>query len=338
MAQDSATDDNDGIVIEDEDGNRFVWVPCNGSDRVTYEKENGLAVTWREKYSDKQTSYIEYTDWTDDGGDSNSVSKYGGFYVARYEAGIPSNADFYAENDGDTYYTDERKNVVTYIPVSKANTPSWNYISQENAKTVSTNMYQNSSSVTSSLIDSYAWDTIVEWMGKNKPGIALDTTNYGNYTDSNIAVDNENAIYALHRYNEAKKDSGKNTLWTLASTYKKGNLTTGMILLTDTSIRDNYEFKDYDDTNYIYTIRKELATGATDATKVNNIYDMAGNMWEWTTEIGYRGGQTTTEQAVLRGGYFRNNGDTYPLSSRYGGDYANYCDVGFGFRVVLYIK
>ena len=32
---------------------------------------------------------------------------------------------------------------------------------------------------------------------------------------------------------------------------------------------------------YEYT---ELATGSSDTFKKYNIYDMAGNMWEWTTE------------------------------------------------------
>ena len=45
-----------GLVISDKfddddsnsrGGNQFVWVPCSGDKGVTYEKENGLATTWK---------------------------------------------------------------------------------------------------------------------------------------------------------------------------------------------------------------------------------------------------------------------------------------------------
>ena len=65
----------------------------------------------------------------------------------------------------------------------------------------------------------------------------LDTQNFENFTD---------------RYNSDKVDPSHNSSWTLATTYRKGKLTTGAISLTDTSIRDNYEFKNYDDDNYTY--------------------------------------------------------------------------------------
>ena len=111
---------SNGMVISDiygdddnntKGGNQFVWVPCsvdkgatdatdNGT-TVTYEKVNGLAVTWKSEYpihwyytivpngyqGDDQNKII--TDWKDEGGDTESVAKYGGFYIARYEAGLP---------------------------------------------------------------------------------------------------------------------------------------------------------------------------------------------------------------------------------------------------------
>ena len=353
-----------GLVISDrygdddnnsKGGNQFVWVPCSGDKGVTYEEKNGLAKTWKDNYSSKQWWYTNYqsgTDskgngiyspikgsWSDDGGKTSSVDTYGGFYIARYEAGVPSNAPFYANTSGAKYETSSKKNTDQYIPVSKKNNQSWNYISQVNAKTVSSNMYKDSKVVTSQLVDSYAWDTIVQWMEKNDSykGIGLDSSNYGNYYN-NDKIDLSNALYAAHRYG-ARKNTSVNDYWTIATKYIKGPIKSGGEAVTASTGPSKYEFaaSTYDETNYNYDIRKELATGSAKETKINNIYDMAGNMWEWTTETGNPDGTSTT-RAVLRGGSFHNYGSGYPVSGRTGyssvGDYG----VNIGFRVVLYIQ
>ena len=75
---------------------------------------------------------------------------------------------------------------------------------------------------------------------------------------------------------------------------------------------------------------------------------MAGNMWEWTTEVGNQSkiqSMLTNDEAeiatyaVLRGGTFTDYGKDWTISQRYGGvttDHFYYFHVGF--RVVLYIK
>ena len=83
-----------------------------------------------------------------------------------------------------------------------------------------------------------------------------------------------------------------------------------------------------------------MATGLVDEFKVKNIYDMAGNMYEWTTEYGYHGsGTSSTKYVVHRGGCPTDDGGVHPVSVRSGFHAEN---VGnnpvFGFRVVLYVK
>ena len=86
-------------------------------------------------------------------------------------------------------------------------------------------------------------------------------------------------------------------------------------------------------------------------TKKNNIYDLAGNMWEWTTETGEHkikdaDGNTVTDgndgdniytRAVRRGGSFFGDGGDYPVAYRRGYYATGWYDVNVGFRVVLYI-
>ena len=333
---------NAGLVIEDEEGNQFVWVPC------TTTGEEGLTSYAQDKqYNDGTTASIEYhynnySDWTDETGEGNkaSVEKYGGFYVARYEAGVPSDAPFYANTAGATYYTADTtpsKDDTNYKPVSKSNNQSWNYISQKNAITVSENMYAGSNSVKSQLIDSYAWDTIVNWMESEKEEIATNSTNYGNY--SNNTGITTNGLYAIHRCNvitEEGEKNGKYSFWTVATTYKKGNIASGEFAITESN-RDDYEFTDYDYINYRYIGGKELATGASDVTKVKNIYDMAGNMGEWTTEIGYRNATASNAYDVTRGGSFANAGYNGSISFRYADYTTETPHFTVSFRVVLYL-
>ena len=346
-----------GLVISDrygdddensKGGNQFVWVPCSGNKGVTYEKEIGLAKTWKSKYSEKSTGYNSYesgdTDitipdgtWTDDDGNVDSVKTYGGFYIARYEAGVPSIADFYANTDGATYERGTKKNIATCSPVSKKNNQCWNFISQENAVKVSSNMYSGSQVVTSSLVDSYAWDTIVEWMIKNEnyKNLGNDSSSKGNYCD-NDKINLTNTLYALHRHGN-HKNTNVSDYWSYATKYHKGEITSGIVYINST-IGAKYDFTDnnYDTINFNYTVRKELATGASEDTKINNIYDMAGNMWEWTTETGKQN-ESNEICAVLRGGSFGCNGFTYSLVYRDGNSVKTWKSVEYGFRVVLYI-
>ena len=71
----------------------------------------------------------------------------------------------------------------------------------------------------------------------------------------------------------------------------------------------------YDSTgkgNYAGTNGDEaIPTGSNDAYAVNNIYDMAGNVYEWTIEA------IRTNYRVYRGGfYFHGSGSDYPASIR----------------------
>ena len=359
-----------GLVISDKfddddnnskGGNQFVWVPCNGG-KATYKAHtyatanvNDLGEStadtgnggWKTYY------YRNYSDWQDNAGEAtvtsakaNSVATYGGFYVARFEAGEPTNASFYNDKDGSTYWqihynedasinygdntnkpdasktykdTYKTKNVTEQdgkklLPVSKKNTPSWNYISQTNSKTVSENMYGESKTIKSYLIDGTAWDTITQWVSDSTKKSVTDSTAWGNYYNANYTL---KGLYARHQGRTAKDNVWR---WFPAYVYNNGSYTKGSE----------------------YT---EVATGVTvegDPTRNSacNIYDMAGNMWEWTTETGKHDSKATdaTNYAVLRGGSFNLNGGYAPVSRRDGDVRVDVCRIYFGFRVVLYIQ
>ena len=76
---------------------------------------------------------------------------------------------------------------------------------------------------------------------------------------------------------------------------------------------------------------KAIPTGSNSSYAVNNIYDMAGNVFDWTLEaIG-------TNDRVLRGGHYYAAASNLPASSRFLYD-PNYSSSNHGCRSTLYVK
>ena len=73
-----------------------------------------------------------------------------------------------------------------------------------------------------------------------------------------------------------------------------------------------------------------IPTGSTEYTKANNIYDLAGNVWDWTMEA------SSTDNRVLRGGGCDDNGTNDPAGYR--GNVNPSAIATYGCRSALYIK
>ena len=307
----------------------------------------------------KQYEYTNYKDWTDEASKEDSsygnasVKKYGGFYIGRYEAGW--NGDPVTKIDTGSDYVDTWANAVTKLnvtnqkPVSKKGVFSWNFISQEHAKTVSENMYKNSDSdvkegnVQSKLVDGTAWDTITNWIATDNVDVT-SSSKYGNYVDTDIPY---TGLYAKHIWAQ-HINTDTTDHWLCAKHFSNGAIT-----LKQEQIQKPYAMdkaSEYADTNiqnqesHNFWTRYELPTGSLENFKLKNIYDLAGNMWEWTTEVGNHTSANAQQTngssfAVVRGGSFVDDGTDYPLCFRHGsGSSSTHVHVNLGFRVVLYVK
>ena len=338
------------VVGTDLSGNQFVFIPVNGED-LKYEQDHTYDGKHEYAYTSALSGWTDVSDsWSDDSGEQASVKNYGGFFIGRYEAGYP---DEIKEGTIVNY-----KNSATgKVPVSKAGVASWNLVNQTVAKAATESMYNAANSkVKSKLVDSYAWDTTCKWL-KNS-GIIKDdsagkvsSTSYGNYYDSTFTIP-KGTLYAKHLYLNKKKD-GVSSNWYFwnggAGKYSYGivNDEKGMKVgvKTGETVPENAtrpEGAEDAASNY-YTAdgRIEIATGSSDDTRTNNIYDLAGNMWEWTTETKIRknnGNNINYTFAVLRGGSFIDGGSHSPVVCRSGDGTVSYATVGIGFRAVLYIE
>ncbi len=235
-----------GLVIQDEKGNEFVWVPATESTYVKDTSFPGVTPTGDD------TLPKGITDETAD------VVKYGGFYIGRYEAGIP---------EGDTSPSNK-----TGIPVSKKDATVWTNINYTNSKASAESMISNEY-VQTGLLTGKAWDTACHWIEDSLSSInasasLTDSRYYGNYKDS-LSTANENS--------GTKRTAGFSENW-----------------------------------------------------KTKNIYDLAGNVDEWTSEAYF-------SYFIYRGGSYYGGGSGYPVSCRVY-NYPSYADDLVGFRSRLYIK
>ena len=241
-----------GLVIQDENKNEFVWVPATES---TYVKDTSFPSNNNFKPTGDDTLPKGITDETAD------VVKYGGFYIGRYEAGVP---------DGDTSPSNK-----TGIPVSKKDAIVWTNINYTNAKANAESMI-STDYVQTGLITGKAWDTTCHWIEDsleniNESATLKNSEYYGNYSDSKMPAD-----------------------------------------------VDGYGIKQ--------------VAGFSDKWMIKNIYDLAGNVEEWTCEAYY------SNFKYQRGGSYNYGGSNLPVSYRvsYGRAY-DACGY-LGFRLRLYIK
>lgn len=83
--------------------------------------------------------------------------------------------------------------------------------------------------------------------------------------------------------------------------------------------------------NYKNTQNSLVQTGVSHQTSTLNIYDLAGNVWEWTLETS----TNDSHLCVIRGGSYVDDGASFPVSCRYDNSYSDSNNT-LGFRAVLY--
>ena len=351
-----------GIVISDVEnddlnnskhGNQFVWIPCtveeyeNAVDDVMRKewpsnnqykdngdtsneiKNNGTGngLGWHDDYNEDDNKKVKetYTTIDTENWKSNqtevakkSLETYNGFFVARFEAGIQESEDL-NKKDGIEFEIsgrgnkDETLKILNLRPVSKKGTEVWNCITQPNAKIVAENMYEGKEfGANSYLIDNVAWNIICERFEKvlknNINGTSIiDSSLLGNYYVSKERVSKLiKSIWILH-------DLSQESEW--KNVYYNG---------------DNGHLESATSNKNALI---EILTGQIEEFKLYNIYDMAGNAWEWTTGH-YSKGENFN--VILRGGAYDFGGGK-SIARAHGDGVLTTSLFSIGFRVILYI-
>ena len=110
------------------------------------------------------------------------------------------------------------------------------------------------------------------------------------------------------------------------------NATIGNPNCEDSSYVKNSQGKgNYNESQNTNTWKNQVAPcGSSDDYRIKNIYDLAGNVYEWTMEA------YSTNTRVYREGYYITSGSYHPASSR-NYDHPDIYYDSFGFRVALYL-
>lgn len=309
------------------DYNQLVWIPVDNSpdkfNRVfkrtegySYGSLDSILSSCGEANASGVNSDLETNEIEENGSTKQeakamyaSVENYGGFYIGRYEAGVKENKRAPGAGIDDDVVIKKNKHVYNYI--------GWSY--SDSMDVVDGGAVQKAREMTfdNSNIDS-----------------SKTTLCYGVQWDAAL-----NFIDPAYITNEV---GGKPNCIT------EPTVGEGQGCITEASYVANSENKGW---YHGVAGNADHKTGidlSSKASSPRNIYDMAGNVLEWTMESVFG------DLRVLRGGGFNNYGEDYPASSRGGMEPAGledgepaYLRDGFvlgnayrdylGFRVTLYL-
>ena len=196
----SGTSVEEGIVIEDANGNQFVWIPTGTYQTSTGAKTNNLARRTftssgaTEVNGDSVISTYYYGEGDSRSGVSTQIAVFKASASPKSEANPDGNGGFYIGR-----YEQGTGNVCKYNQIPRATVTI--YMTKSNAKA----MYGEESSVVSELISSYAWDTALNFICQtNSAGYTLATTtssSYGNIgtgSRKNTGVDTNDNYSNIH--------------------------------------------------------------------------------------------------------------------------------------------
>ena len=312
-------DANKGIVIKDKNNNEWVWIEVPKTTVFSDLTIDTTGTLTEQNYTVIKSKLISYAttyregksgqgcNWTDEwyngcGMTSDeyttayqkmlkSIYIYGGFWIGRYEAGIEGTT---TETTNARTSSSARITIGTSPKaISQKDAIPYNYVYCSEAQALANEMTPDSN-YTSSLMFGIQWDLVCKYLEVKS---TLTTANIN--ADSSTWGNYSNAKRTISS-DKAKQTTNSGNSWTAIT----GEKPASSVLLT---------------------------TGASEETNKMNIYDFAGNEWEWTLEKT----SNSSLPCAYRGGRYSGTGSSYPASGR-NDDSTTYSIYNISFRPALY--
>ena len=296
---------DNGYVVQDSLGNQYVWIDVPRTS-IVY-KTAGTNIT---NFTDSEYTKIE-NDLKSYTSTYRNATTYTDKYYSTATTGLTQTqyntlkqkmlksiyqyGGFYiGRYETGTTTPRTTTGTATQTPVIRKNVYPYNFVTASQSQELSSRFATDG--YITSLMFGIQWDLTMKYLerkGATQTELMSNSINLGNYTDSAFSITDKNVKYAT--------SLGK-TWKTISSSYSKGN---GTSIIT--------------------------STGALTKFSKQNIYDLAGNVYEWTLEHS----NITSYPCANRGGNYAWSGITYPVGSRGYGTISQANDMS-GFRTVLY--
>ena len=299
---------DNGLVIEDGSRNQYVWIEVPKTSEVYPTAGTAITEFTDEKYTLIENDLHTYTNVYRTGGCKDK-------YYSDATTGLTSDA--YSElkkkmlksvyqNGGfwigryeagiGTNRTSHSEIADDLVPTSKANQYPLTYVYCSEAQTLASRVLPSGGTYTSSLMFGVQWDLVLKYLetkGTAQADLNSDSTSWGNYSNASFTVTNTSAKYST--------DKGES--WTAVPTEGYPKPSSEVLLTTGADVRNSKM----------------------------NIYDLAGNVYEWTLEYTSYPGLP----CYKHGGYYLAAGSNFPASLR---GYSGTTDSFYylGARVSLY--
>ena len=311
---------NSGLVIEDGSGNQYVWIEVPKTAEVyptatldlNFSTLTGEALT--NAYTAIENDLHTYTDYYRNGTSYTdtwySEEQTGLTETQYYELkqkmlkSVYENGGFWigryetgisqADSKGYRSYGSDTlsEHPIEQIPVIQANAYPYNWVRCSQAQTLASSM--NSGNYTSSLMFGVQWDLVLKFLETRQAATQSELR-----TNSTEWGNYNNNTYNINQAN-AKQSTNNGANWSVAQ--------------NKTASRDVF-----------------LTTGASEEFNKMNIYDIAGNVLEWTLEYT----SSSSRPCASRGGNYVSTGSGGPARYR-GSSNTTWSDPSIGFRVSLY--
>ncbi len=300
---------SNGYTIQDSKGNQYVWVEVPMTDEVYPTAGLNIKDFTTEEYTAIETDLHTYTN------DYRNGTSFKDEYYSDAATGLKSeqytalkqkmlksvykNGGFYIGKyetgiESTPKTSGSSTTAPKEIPVIKQNAYPYNYVTCSQAQTLASKM--ESGKYTSSLMFGVQWDLVLKYLetkGTAQADLKTNSTNWGNYYNNPWNITNTDSKYGI--YNDSIN-------WTDGAYGKK------------------------DSNNEVL-----LSTGASETFSKQGIYDLAGNVWEWTFEYT----ADSSNPCALRGGSYNYYGSGNPAAYR-NSYYTTGCYNSIGFRLSLY--
>ena len=326
---------DEGVVAVDKNGNKWVWIEVPKT--ATVYSTAGTSITesisgeftdeeYVKIYNDLKTYTADYKNGSTTSQNTSSVDtwysgcgivdeltynklknkmlksiyKNEGFWIGQYEIG--------------TYTARKSKDDELTTPVCRQGAYPYNYVTCSQAQELASRMTPDSNR-NSSLMFGIQWDLVLKFIETKatKPGTSASNIKEALRTNSSDWGNYCNVTFEIQR-GEYSVDEGE--------TWKSFDVNTEKNVVN--------KIKQKEDENYEngYVV---LTTGATNRNSLVNIYDLAGNVWEWTLEKN----MADYGPCSYRGGSFYNNGGYHQVALRWPNRTFDSFSV-IGFRPALY--